>query len=112
MTYKTTMKTVKSGYCNIYSIGYCGAYHLLRLKEPVAYTSGIDGHNADIYDIGGGNAIATGYRPFGKKVNYDMLRKYDNRARELSTGIPWDEYQIYLTEIYDEFIQELTNGNK
>ena len=42
MKYKTTTKAIKNNYSEneIISIGYCGAYHLLKNHSPIAYTCG------------------------------------------------------------------------
>ena len=64
MKYKTTMKAVMAGYQFVISVGYCDLQNLLRFQNPIAYTCGTYGWNADIYDFGN-VAICTGYRPFG-----------------------------------------------
>ena len=63
MKLKTTKKDVMDSYNDIISIGYCDAQFLLRGVDPIAYTVGTYGWNADIYNVNG-VAIVTGYRPF------------------------------------------------
>ena len=111
MKFKTTKKAVKEGYRNIIEVGYCSLQHLLYYKDPVAYTSGTYGWNADIYDIGGGVAICTGYRPFGDiRVDYELVKEYDNKARDLialSKEFDFAELKEMLDELLNEFIEKV-----
>ena len=65
------------------SVGYCELSSLLRFEEPIGYTSGIYGWNADIYYIGNGLAIVTGYRPFGNVFYREMAKCLEAEAREI-----------------------------
>lgn len=70
---------------NIFSLGYCSMQNLLRALdvEPLYYTRGIYGWNADIYVIDD-VVICTGYRPIGKKaVKYDELRHVEEHLNEI-----------------------------
>lgn len=64
MKYKATKKAVTAGYAHIVYTGYCGLQEALGGIEPTAYTTGVYGWNADVYDFGP-YAIVTGYSPFG-----------------------------------------------
>lgn len=81
MKYKTTKKAVLKNY-DCLSIGYCGLQYLLHFESPESYTCGVYGWNANIYNING-RAIVTGYRPFGKSVDYNIIRKYDDKAAKI-----------------------------
>lgn len=110
MKFKTTQKAIKEGYRNIIKIGYCDLQYLLYHKNPVAYTSGGYGWNADIYDIGGGIAICTGYRPFGDiQPDYELIREYDKRAEAIAHGLSYNpikaEYEI--NKLLSEFIEKI-----
>lgn len=111
MKFKTTKKEVKEGYRNIIKIGYCDLQYLLYYRNPIAYTSGTYGWNADIYEIGRGSAICTGYRPFGDiKADYELIREYDDKARALialSTEIDFAEIKEALEKLLDEFISKV-----
>ena len=109
MKFKTTQKAVKEGYRNIIEIGYCNLQHLLYYKDPVAYTSGTYGWNADIYEIGRGSAICTGYRPFGDiRPDYKLVREYDNKAREIIHNTKFDGNQREkIDELLNEFIEKV-----
>ena len=66
----------------IICVPYCGLQNLLNYESPVAYTARREGWAADIYDMGGGVAIVTGYTPFGnirpyyESVSYTHLDVY------------------------------------
>lgn len=83
MKHVSTRKAIVAQYGtqNILSVSYADLQTLLKFENATAYTSGVYGWNADIYDIGG-VAICTGYRPFGRNVNRDTIRKYERLARD------------------------------
>lgn len=84
MKFKTTKRDVMNGFARVISVGYCDMQDLLRYKNPVAYTCGVYGWNADIYDMGAGTAIVTGYRPFGNvKMDYSIVREYEKTAGDI-----------------------------
>src|SRR5574344_748992 len=103
MKAKVTNKEVRRNFSTIISIGYCSACFFLRRITPFGYNCGVYGWNCDFYEIDG-VCISTGYRPIGKSVDYRILKKYDNRAKELSKEQDSDEkFDILL----HEFIKEL-----
>ncbi len=108
MKFITTNKVIRQQYNKIYSIGYCGAYYLLQGSEPIAYTSGVYGWNADIYDVDG-VALVTGYRPIGVSVNYELLEKYENKAKVIyhNWGIPYEKRKKKINKLLTEFINNL-----
>ena len=55
---------------------------LLRRAEPAFYTSGVYGHNADIF-VFGRYAIVTGPRPFGEEVPSRITEHLENTAAVL-----------------------------
>lgn len=111
MKFKTTKKAAKEGYRNIIKVGYCDLQHLLYYKNPVAYTSGVYGWNADIYEIGRGFAICTGYKPFGDiKADYKLVREYDDKALELINEYrnkDFDELKKELDKLILKFIEKI-----
>jgi len=112
MKFKTTKKAILNGYPNTISIGYCSAWNLLRYEEPVAYTCGTYGWNADIYQITPIIAIVTGYRPFGNiKAAYSNIREYEAKAKEINENynLSYNDKKVAVTNLLDEFITELLN---
>ena len=78
---------------------------MLYFENPIAFTSGVYGWNADIYDINN-VAIVTGYRPFGNiHVDYDIIREYNNRAKELisDNGIEYEKKKELVNDLLLEF---------
>lgn len=115
MKYKTTQKAIRNGYHTIIKIGYCAAQNLLNLENPIAYTSGANGWNADIYDLGGGVAIVTGYNPFGNVVpSYDKIKEYEDKAEkiryEYSLPWKWQEQGEQLKQLINEFVKEVKSA--
>ena len=83
MKFKTTQKAIKSCYL-VVPVGYAELQDLLCYDSPIAYTTRIEGWGADIYDIGDGIAIATGYAPFGSaKIDYGIIRDIEQRAHKI-----------------------------
>lgn len=113
MKLKTTKKDVMSSYNNIISIGYCDAQFLLRGVEPIAYTHGVYGWNADIYNVDG-VAIVTGYRPFGTiHASYNgIVKKYDEKARKLlrDYNADYKKQLAKVNKLLHKFIEEATKG--
>nr|DAV05325.1 MAG TPA: hypothetical protein [Caudoviricetes sp.] len=118
MKYKTTKKEVKSNYRSIIRLGAVELYYLLKFTEPVAYTSGVYGWNADIYDLGN-VAIVTGYRSFGNITpDYEIVEKYNQLGKviyeeEHNPSKDWNEEdedkKNRLNKLIEEFIKEVTN---
>lgn len=118
MKYKTTKKEVKSNYRSIIRLGAVELYYLLKFTEPVAYTSGVYGWNADIYDLGN-VAIVTGYRSFGNiSPDYDIVEKYNKLGKEIyeekhNPSKDWneerEEQEKRLNQLIQKFIEEVTN---
>ena len=108
MKFKTTKKAIKEAYSTIISIGYCNLQYLLQTTNPIAYTSGVDGWKADIYDING-VAIVTGYQPFGNiEADYDICYKYEKKAIKIIRNIyDYEARKAALNDLIGEFIEEV-----
>ena len=66
----------------VYSVGYCQAQSLLMFTRRVGYNAGVYGWNYDVYIVGD-DVIITGYRPFNaEKIDYDLLKEYEEEARK------------------------------
>lgn len=114
---KITMKETKRIYNHIIKVDYCELQNLLNLISPLAYTSGVYGWNADVYDFGS-FAIVTGYRPFGDIVaSCELCYKYEQKAKEITDwfdGMPlpirgdWDRRRDALYQLIEAFIEEVT----
>lgn len=82
MKTQTTKKSIVNNF-NTYSISYCAAQYLFRYLNAEHFTCGVYGWNSDIYTFGN-IAISTGYRPFGKQLNYDLVNQFENAARKIA----------------------------
>lgn len=108
MKYKTTKRAVMDGYGFVISVGYADLQYLLHHKNPVAYTSGKCGWNADIYDFGN-IAICTGYRPFGNihSNEYGINRVFNNMAEEVyvDRNLSYDDKAKRLDDLLDKYVK-------
>jgi hypothetical protein len=109
MKYVTTKSAIVSQYGDrIISVPYCALQSLLRYTEATAYTSGVNGWNCDIYDVNG-VALVTGYRPFGKPVDRELVNHFEKRAREeLEAEYPrsWKLLKSALHNLLVQFVKE------
>lgn len=113
MKFKTTQKAIRANYNKIICVSYCGLQNLLNYESPVAYTVRRDGWAADIYDMGGGVAIVTGYSPFGNvRPSYELRERYEKQAEIIrdmyrySTKL--NDTKNRLCELQAAFIREVT----
>lgn len=67
MKFKTTRQYVCNQMPIVIGFGYLELENILKYFEPIAYTVGLYGWNADIYTPSQTVAIVTGYRPFEKR---------------------------------------------
>lgn len=118
MKFKTTQKEIKANYNTIICVPYCGLPNLLRYEEPIAYTERREGWAADIYNMGNGVAIVTGYAPFGKiRPSYEQRQKYEMQAKkvtEISRSISnWNgarDEKAELKKLQAAFVKEVLSN--
>lgn len=111
MKFKTTQKAIKANYNTIICVLYCDLQTLLNYESPVAYTVRREGWAADIYDMGGGVAIVTGYAPFGNvRPSYELLEQYETGAEKIryNYSLAWEEQREQLKQLTRAFIEEVT----
>lgn len=111
MKFKTTQKAIKANYNTIICVPYCGLQNLLKYESPVAYTERREGWAADIYDMGGGVAIVTGYAPFGSvRPSYELRERYETDAEKIryNYSLAWEEQREQLKQLARAFIEEVT----
>lgn len=111
MKFKTTQKEIRANFSEIMRVPYCALQNLLNYEKPVAYTVRREGWAADIYDMGGGVAIVTGYAPFGNiRPHHEILALYDKKAERIrcSFSLDWDERREGLRKLQREFIDYVT----
>ena len=111
MKFKTTQKEIRANYNKIICVPYCGLQNLLNYEIPVAYTVRREGWAADIYDMGGGVAIVTGYAPFGNvRPSYELQERYETQAEKIryNYSLAWKEQREQLKQLARAFIEEVT----
>ena len=82
MKMQTTQKDIMNSFEHVVSAPYCALQHVFAGTDPIAYTAGRYGWNADVYDVGDGIAVVTGSRPFGKKIDRDFWAVWEAAARK------------------------------
>ena len=111
MKFRATQKEIKANFSKIISVPYCGLQNLLNWESPVAYTARREGWAADIYDMGGGVAIVTGYAPFGNiRPAYELRERYEKQAESIRHNyqLSWAEQREQLKQLAKEFIAVVT----
>ena len=111
MKYRTTRADVMNGYGYVFSTGYCNLQNLFTYENPVAYTCGVYGWNADIYQFQG-FAIVTGYRPFGRSIPHDKVREVERKAQSIKNRKRWgwEAKRDALHRLAFEFCRELATS--
>ena len=113
MKLKTTKKAVKNHYTKIYSIGYCDAYYLLQGIEPFAYSSASYGWDCDYYEVNG-VCISTGYRSIGESINYQLVEKYEGKAKKVfdNYNLDYQKRKNKVNKLLVKLINELETIKK
>ena len=94
------------------SVPFCGLQNLLNYEIPVAYTVRREGWAADIYDMGGGVAIVTGYAPFGNiRPSYELRERYETQAEKIryDYSLSYEQQQESLKSLARDFIKGVCN---
>lgn len=105
-----TQKLIRALYgSRVFSVGYCGAQHLLICTSPFAYNAGVYGWNCDYYNFNG-VIICTGYRPHGRNGN-EITRTYEKLATEIynNRDLSWDDRNAKIAAVRAEWIAALDN---
>ena len=107
MKYRTTRKDTLR-YYDCIKVGYCDLHDLLSFRNASAYTCGVYGWNADVYTFGG-VAIVTGYRPFGRRADFETVTAYEKLAKAIRNNYryTWEEQRDLLDILIEEFLQDV-----
>ena len=102
MKFKTTRKDILQRFNKVISVPYCKAQYLTKHSNPIASTSGIYGLNADIYDLGFGVALCTGYKPFGESIDLKFLAELEEKARLIDySSLPYEDKRAQITKLLE-----------
>lgn len=109
MKEQITRKEVNRRFRKVYSAGYCELQFLFKYEDPIYYTCGGYGWDADIYTFGD-IAIVTGYRPFGVPLEWAMVQEYEGSARAIYSDycISYSEKERRIKALLKRFIDEIT----
>lgn len=110
MKFRTTQKAIRECFRVIIAVPYCALQNLLNYENAIAYTARREGWSADIYDMGGGVAIATGYAPFGNvRPSHDILDRYERTAEKIryDYSASWEEQRNNMHQLQQAFIMEV-----
>ena len=113
MKFKATQKEIKANFNKIICIPYCELQYLLNYENPIAYTVRREGWASDIYDMGGGVALVTGYAPFGNiHPSYELREKYEKEAKKIRYNYSYEEARKALEDLQKKFIEEVLKNGK
>lgn len=84
--------------------------NLLWACEPFAYSSGRYGWTCDYCDVDD-IIISTGYNLIGRKVNYDLVRDYENKTYNIWTNFyTTEEAKAAIKALLSEFVVVAREG--
>ena len=109
MKYRATKKEVMNNHSVIIKLSYCELQDLLNSIPATAYTCGIYGWNADIYESRFYNAcVVVGYRPFGNyEPKRETVKTFNASAEKIKQSfMKWTDRQKALEKLFNEFIAE------
>lgn len=112
MKFKTTQKAIRANYNKIICVPYCELQTLLNYESPVAYTIRREGWAANIYDMGGGVAIVTGYAPFGNiRPKYEQVKAAEEQAEKIryDYSLSYEQQRERLKSLARDFIKGVCN---
>ena len=116
MKFLTTKKAVRNGYAHIIGTGYCSLQSLLYFRDPVAYSTRVEGWACDYYSFGG-TVISTGYSPLttvNATVGYDRVAWYDDKAKAIvkQYDMPYEQRREQVEALLAAFIEECITGGR
>ena len=113
MKLQTTKTNIKNNFGTVLTVGYCELQYLLNYSNAFAYSAGVYGWSCDFYTPStkyNGVCLATGYntdRLGGKRVSYELVKEYEQKARELVTDYNTQiNKREALNTLIDEFIEK------
>jgi hypothetical protein len=112
MSILTTKKAIKENYKPIIAIGYCDAQTLLRYETPIAHSAGVYGWSCDYYLVNG-TLISTGYSPIEGIRDYELTRKYEDKARNIMLKHhDWQKEKTLITRVLQDYINRMLNKKR
>lgn len=107
-------KEIREIFDTIIWVPYCGLQDVLRRKYVIGHTERAEGWGMDVYDLGNGIGLVTGYDTMSGAVvypPYEVVERYNDEAKK----IHWFEnpkFEEQLQNILDRFVEEAMNNKK
>lgn len=101
-----TKKDIKNSGAKIIAIGYCEAQNLLKYSYAFAYSKGVYGWACDYYAFDN-IIISTGYSPIGDRIDYDLLKKYEEKAAKINHNLSYDKKMAKIRLLLLKLLREL-----
>jgi hypothetical protein len=107
--FKVTRKDIIDRYSTIFSAGYCDLQNIIQQPRIIGCNAGIYGWNYDVIEhpTNSNICIVTGYRPFGKPIEWNFIKKFNKKVEEAQ--------QLYYdkkTISYEELVRKLNRIEK
>ena len=100
-----TQKDTKNSNYVVLGVGYRDLQNVLKYLSPIAYNTGRDGWNYDLYRLNDTYSIVTGYRGFDRSCTHHAndFKGLNQALRDLEN----DSYNLNLSK--DESVTMLVN---
>lgn len=104
-----TKKAIRNMNYKVLAIGYCELQNLLACENEFGYSAGVYGWSCNYYYTTDPNIIiSTGYSTVGEHVDYAIIEKYENLAREVRKNyLPWEAEKAELQKLMAAFLKEV-----
>ena len=113
MKVKVSKKEIRESGYKIIGIPYCNIQNLLYCENADYYSCGVYGWSCDYYKIEEYNVIiSTGYNYIGEVPERELMKKYDEKARNIKYKTDWKQYKKDHKKLLNKFIEEVLNNGK
>lgn len=111
MDFEVTKKAIREYYSDILKVNYCATRSLLRYKFPFAYSMGAYGRACNYYNINE-VIICAGYNPIGRKIDDNLIRKYEKKAGKIVADLEhsWGQKERKVDRLLKKLVAEALQG--
>jgi hypothetical protein len=106
---KLTRKIIVDRYSIVFSAGYCDLQNIIQQPRIIGCNAGIYGWNYDVIEhpTNSNICIITGYRPFGKPIEFNFIEKLNKKVKQAKQSYYYDK-----TISYEELVRKLNRIEK
>ena len=105
-TRRITQKEIKANFNRIISVA--DIEFVFLFQKRFAYNSGVNGWNFDCFEING-NCFCKGYRTIGEKPKFDILKEYEQKAKNIYySNISHENKKAMINKLCFEMCEKLT----